>query len=41
MHPKGKVTYNEHHHADRRMAKLIHIAAFVSAVIVTAVFVLL
>lgn len=40
-HPKGKVAYNEHHAADRNKARLIHVAALASALIVTAIFVLL
>lgn len=41
MHPKGKVAYDEHHAADKAMARMLHIAAALSAAIVTAVFLIL
>jgi hypothetical protein len=41
MHPKGKVVYDQHHHADKNKEKMIHIAALVSAIIATAFFVLI
>ncbi len=36
--PKGKVSFNDHYLADRKRARLIHVAAMVSALIVTAIF---
>jgi hypothetical protein len=39
-YPTGKVVHTHHHHADKRKAKMIHIAALTSAVIVTILYIL-